>query len=281
MTAGLYNGLTEPGSGYEFVSADDILARLQLVKSRDELESMQGACKIADAMLFAGMNGARADHKWANELMAVIENEGHSLGAEFAWCWISTGTAPDFHRGQQSETRRQIEDGDRVQIGTYVYYDGYWSEQIHIGVKGKPSSKLREYYDRLLEVQSAGLEALRPGKSLADVYTAITKALAKASPYAETEDPFRFRPGHTIGLHDGDPPGLNPFPQPATWQSTVKGHVAPLRDADVTIEPGMTFLLHPNFSVPDMGYIAIGEIVVVTKESPEILTKFPRGIYEI
>lgn len=43
----------------------------------------------------------------------------------------------------------------------------------------------------------------------------------------------------------------------------------------------MVIELHPNFSVPELGLIAIGDMVVVTDTGTELLTKFPRELIQI
>jgi len=281
MTAGLYNGLTSQPSPFKFEEADDILARLQFVKEPEEIELCRSAAKISDAMLYSVMNGARADRPWAHELMVEMEHTGRRLGADFAWAWIATGPAPDWLRNTLWEAKRIVEHGDRVQAGTYVIYEGYWGTGQRIGVKGKPSSDLLRFYQCLCEVQDAGLRELRPGNPVVNVHKAMLRKIAECSPYSGKDDPFRYRPGHGLGMQDSDPPGFDAFPQPGTWETTTATDAAKVEETKILVEPGMVFELHPNFSVPGLGFLAIGDEVVVTPSGPEVLTKFPRELYDL
>ena len=285
MTSGMYAGLVAAPAPWEFVDADDLVARLRMIKSPEEIEHHRIASSISDAMLYAGMLTARGELRWASDVMCETEVAGRRLGAEFAWCWVATGPAPDFIRNQLSELRHQIRAGDRVQVGTYIAYEGYWGHGLRMGIKGgRPSAGVRRYFEAILDVQNAGLEALRPGKRLIDVARAMQRKIDDYSPYTPQADPFRFRSGHGLGLQYSDPLVTDAFPQPASWHSTVRGGSEPttsVRESALLVQPGMVLELHPNFSVPELGFFCIGDVVLVTPDGPQILTRFPRELFEI
>jgi Xaa-Pro aminopeptidase len=58
-----------------------------------------------------------------------------------------------------------------------------------------------------------------------------------------------------------------------------KPHI--LEDVDTVLEPGMTLIVHPNTYHPDVGYIVLGDAIVVTEDGAEVLCKTPRQLFEV
>ena len=273
MRADLYLGLIARPSRWEFESADEIMARARMIKEPAEIELHRAAAKISGTMLYSLMHGARANGRSAADLQVELEHTGRSLGAQYAGCWLDTGPAPDHIRLQFDELRPgPLNDGDRVQAGTYVTYEGYWAHELRMGVKGRAAPELRRQFERVREVQDAGLRELRPGRSLGDVHRAMVRAMDEYGPYRYEQDPYRFRPGHGLGLQYAEPMVSDAFPDPEAPPGT---------QSEVRIEPGMVIELHPNFGVPGIGLVCIGDSVLVTPSGPELLTSFPRELYEI
>lgn len=54
-----------------------------------------------------------------------------------------------------------------------------------------------------------------------------------------------------------------------------------LEDVDTPLVPGMALIVHPNTYHPEVGYMVLGNVVVVTEESAEILTKTARELFEV
>jgi len=45
-------------------------------------------------------------------------------------------------------------------------------------------------------------------------------------------------------------------------------------------EPGMAMIVHPNQYFPDLGYVALGQMVIVTETGTERLSRLQPDIYE-
>jgi Xaa-Pro aminopeptidase len=46
------------------------------------------------------------------------------------------------------------------------------------------------------------------------------------------------------------------------------------------LEPGMTIVVHPNTYHPAVGYIVLGDSVIVTENGCEVLTGTARALFE-
>ncbi len=283
-------GVSEmPASGYAQLeqeladrhseNANDLIARLRMVKDAEEIEIHRKAAKIADAMLYAGMTGARAPEVLAGTLMLEMEHVGRRLGASFAHCWVDCGPAPEYIYHEPEYLHRPILDGEQFHSGTYVVFKGYWAHELRMGVKGKITPEMRRHFELALEVQTAGLNALKPGRPLRDVAMAMEKLIDGYSPYTKKTDPFRFRQGHGLGLEYSDPFVTEALqvgePGPKVYRTESE------LEEEVIAEPGMIMELHPNFNTEKLGKTFLGDMVLVTEAGPEILTGFPRELFQI
>src|SRR4029077_10491774 len=114
----------------------------------------------------------RAPSVPAYMLMLEMENVGRMLGAEYARCWLDTGSDP-ISKYQPWQIPQSVEQGDRVNAGTYVINDGYWAHGLRMGVKGKPNAAVKRHAEFVVEVQEAGIRALRPGRPIREAVQAM------------------------------------------------------------------------------------------------------------
>src|SRR5262249_14160418 len=54
-----------------------------------------------------------------------------------------------------------------------------------------------------------------------------------------------------------------------------------LEDVDTPLAPGMALIVHPNTYHPKVGYVVLGDAVVVTETGVEVLCKTPRELFEV
>ena len=277
MPTPIYLGLTSLNDHrWDFEQADRMIALARVVKEPDEIELHRQAAKIADSVMYTMLNAARQPGKGAWQLLVDGEHVGRLMGAEPATGWIATGPTADYPGFERWDSLRQIEPGDRINAGTYIVYEGYWGHSIRMGIKGKPTSVLQKYFEVILQVQEEGIRNLVPGKPLANIYRAMQQIIDQHCPVDPKKYKFRFRPGHGLGLEYSEPIVTDAFPQPYLW-SINKG----VADEEVLVQKGMVLELHPNFGVPGVGMICFGDMLLVGDNGPELLTKFPRELYEI
>jgi Xaa-Pro dipeptidase len=59
----------------------------------------------------------------------------------------------------------------------------------------------------------------------------------------------------------------------------TKPHI--LEDVTVRIEAGMTMIVHPNTYHPTVGYMVLGDSLIVTPKGADVLTRTPRELFAV
>ncbi len=59
----------------------------------------------------------------------------------------------------------------------------------------------------------------------------------------------------------------------------TKPHI--LEDVNIRIEPGMTMIVHPNTYHPAVGYMVLGDSLIVTPDGADVLTRTPRTLFAV
>ena len=126
---------------------------------------------------------------------------------------------------------------------------------------GKPSPLLVEKYDMLLKAFHESLKTVRPGSPAGALSQAMNKVISDAG-YAEyCYPPYMRARGHGFGV----------------------GSIAPGAviddDTKVDLQENQVIVVHPNQYLPETGYLACGETVLVTQDGMERLSETETRLY--
>jgi len=103
---------------------------------------------------------------------------------------------------------------------------------------------------------------VRPGATAADIARAENDVFRKYGLGDYTTSKWTRVRGHGLGLFCDSKPHL-------------------LEDVDTPLAPGMALIVHPNTYHPEVGYIVLGDAVVVTQNGAEVLCRTPRELFEV
>lgn len=133
--------------------------------------------------------------------------------------------------------------------------------------KGEPSQELTRMYETVLASQEGAIQQIRQGVDGKDIHEWVVRYLdASGYPTTTGDNPegFFHGLGHSLGLEIHEPPSLN-----RTSYILRIGNV-------VTVEPGL-YYSRARDHVPAAG-IRIEDMVLVTEDGCENLTKFPKDL---
>ncbi len=237
--------------------AAPLVETMRLVKDADELALMSQAalvgCKLFEHILEFIRPGLAEI-----EVAAELEHRARILGAEgmsFSTI-VAGGERSALPHGQASLAKLPRRGFLTLDFG--IILGGYCSDMTRTVHLGSPKASDRAAYEAVLEAQQAGIAAVAPGVSCAEVDEAARSVLRRVG-WAEA---FSHSTGHGVGLEIHEPPRLG------AGQTTrlLSGMV-------VTIEPGI--YLAGQFG------IRIEDMVAVTGSGGQVLTPAPKALIEL
>jgi len=258
------------------IDSGEIINPLRLIKEKEEIEKIKKAIevtKIAYENAFEYSKSAKFEY----EIEAILKYHYIKNGAEgesFPSIVASGVNATYLH---YNKNNCEIKKDDFLLIDSGCLYDGYASDVTRTFLPyGKASSRHKEVYLAVEEVQKEMIKLSKPGISLCELNQICQRKIAlklielkilKKSIDEVLEKNlhkiyFPHRLGHWLGLdvHDADSYGME--------------------DPNIKLKEGMVLTIEPGIYIPEEDrskYRGIGvrleEDILIKKDGPEILTK--------
>jgi Xaa-Pro aminopeptidase len=174
----LFEDLQAAAPGAEIVPADDLLLRVQSVKTEAEIPYIVEAYRITEESMKAAFKAVKPGKtEW--ELEAIAREKMLEMGAEGAPypAWVCSG--PTTTLSLCRSTERTIQRDDLVQFTFGAKYMGYCGNMCRPFVIGKTPREARKLMDAALEAVHYALGAIRPGKRASEVFQGYYDILAR------------------------------------------------------------------------------------------------------
>ena len=234
----------------EAVREKAVVAAMRATKSAAEIAAIRDASRIAEGVLvdlvptlFAGETEA----EFAVRMESEFRKRGAS-GVSFPTI-VLFGERSSLPHGRPSD--RPLRNGDIVLVDCGCRRAGYCSDLTRTFTFGTiPGAWFEEIYDVVFRAQQAALEAIRPGAACSEV-DAVARRIISEAGYG---DQFGHGLGHGVGIEIHESPRLNPTSDAVLAEAMI-----------VTVEPGIY--------LPGKGGVRIEDLVVVTRDGCEVLTK--------
>lgn len=244
----------------EIADGDSAMQRARRIKLPGELQLLEEACAIGDAVTVTGIDtvavGVR-EMEVAAEAMRTL----FRLGGEYAHVmtpFVASGEhmAPP-HRISSDKIIRH---GDIVFIDIGACWGGYYGDIARATICGKPSRRQKEIYTAVYHSLQAGIAKMRPGYTNADAARAIHET---ADEYGYGGRFLSLFIGHGVGIGANEPPYIG---------ETLPG--SPV----VEFEPGMVFAVEPLIWVDGVrggGGVRLEEMVEITEDEAHVMSRAP------
>jgi Xaa-Pro aminopeptidase len=245
-------------AGASVGKATAMLEKLLLRKSPAEIEAVRRAAALADAGYQVFCAAARVGRP-EYQLVADVEAFFREHGCPDNFMIVGSGGVEV--RGMHPPGERRIAKGDLVTTELTPCVEGYYAQICRTLVVGEPSEVQRRVFALFNEAMEAGIAAVRPGVTAADVARALNDVFrARGLGDYVTSEYTRVR-GHALGLGTGQRPSL-------------------LENVDMVLEEDMTIIVHPNTYHPEVGYFVHGDMLRVTATGAEVLCGTPRELFQ-
>ncbi len=257
VDSSLNSKITNLSPKIKFVSDDNLLRDMRLIKGIDELELMRNAAALSDVGQKLFMDEL-AIGKYDSEIGHDTSKALYKLGAE---------KYPDSLFNMRSivmlspygmtgpPRSRKIKKNDVMINIISITMDGYMIENERTFVIGKPNSKQRKIFNIMENAQQAGLDATKIGNRICDIDSAAQKII-EDSGYGQY---ISHRTGHGQGLSSHEYPYDMAF------------NTLPLKS-------GMVFSCEPGIYIPGFGSFRHSDNMIVSSNSCEVISNFPKDI---
>jgi Xaa-Pro aminopeptidase len=243
--------------GIKVMDGQQLMQQARLIKTRDEITLLNSACMMVDAAyddLYRFMKpGVRE-----NECVGLVSKSLYDLGSEHVeGVNAISGERCSPHPHVFSD--RALRPGDPAYFDILHSYNGYRTCYYRTFAIGSASQAMVDAYKKCRDILDAGINAIKPGVTTADVVKLWPKAEEFGFP--DEEAAFALQYGHGVGL--------------SIWEKPIFSRLVSLDHPEV-IQEGMVFALETFWPASD-GWTAarIEEQLVVTKDGCEVITRFP------
>ncbi|RLG98414.1 aminopeptidase P family protein [Candidatus Bathyarchaeota archaeon] len=260
--------ITEKLPKAKFILAKDIIGKMRMIKSEEEIQLIKESAKWAN-LAHTLLQEYTAPGMWDVEVSITASYEASlmmrkALGPDYMPVRWGRFPASAGFRGQVGPmsaiphaiaTNRNIQEGDVVVTGAGADVGGYSCELERTMIVGKPNNKQKKFFEIMLKAQEAAFKAFKPGAKCSDVDKAAKKVFLKAG----CEKYVLHHTGHGLGLEGHEPPWLD------------------IGDQTV-LKPGMVFSCEPGIYIPGFAGFRHSDTVLITEDGAEIITYYPRDI---
>ncbi|WAA11432.1 M24 family metallopeptidase [Fervidibacillus halotolerans] len=247
LTVATFKGYEKQMSA-SLIPVSNVVEKIRLIKSEDEIKILKVAADIADAAfkhILEFIRPGKTELEVSNELEFFMRKIG-ATSSSFDTI-VASGVRSALPHGVA--TNKTIEKGDLVTLDYGAIYNGYVSDITRTVAIGEPKDELKEIYNIVLEAQLKGVEQIGPGMTGKQA-DAIPRDYITEKGYGEY---FGHSTGHGIGLEVHEGPALS-----------VK--------SDTVLAPGMVVTVEPGIYIPNLGGVRIEDDLLITEDGNERLT---------
>ena len=255
LTAAAGRKLEEALSGFASLDdASDLVTRLRLIKSPAEIAYVRKAAALADAAWKEAMRLAEPGID-EGEILAAMHGAIFRGGGDDPANEFIIGSGPGALMCRYFTGRRRLDAEDNLTLefaGTYRHYHSCLFRTIRVGT---PSQRQLDLYAAAREALMACEEALRPGRTVGEVFDAHARTLDRAGLAAHRLNACGYSLGTTFAPNWMDWPMI-------------------YADNPVVLAPGMVFFLHMIIFDSEAGIPAcVGRTSLLTETGSEPLSR--------
>ncbi len=274
-----------------FRDASDLISKLRIIKSPEEIAMMEKASEMAnieiDAVLRHARPGVRECDVFA-EMYSASLRAGAEPGRD-SFAILSSGKGWPVNR---RSTDRLLCRGDMLQAGYYARYGGYWSHPHTAMSLGPMDDEFKPLYEAVREAVDNALAALKPGTPWSEVDRVASEPVTRRGYYHEIPQI------HGVGIDGIEPPVTTicagEIPRDSSWREAfVEGSLATNPEwselagdryqslVDFEVKVGMALAVEVKAVTDDRLFLEFGPQVIIEENGPRILNPDAMDVIEL
>lgn len=254
LTLSRYNNIKHILPNTEVQNAQEILATLRVIKSKEEYELLKKAAELADFGVQTGINALREGISEL-EVIAKIEFELKKQGVQAMSFSTMTLFGAKTASPHGTPGTAKLKKGDMVLFDLGVIYKGYCSDITRTVAFKAVNDEQTKIYQTVLEAQLKAIEASKLGNAVGNIDKAARDHI-EANGYGKY---FNHRIGHGLGLETHEYPSLH-------------------GNNTLPLQTGMSYTIEPGIYVPNVTGVRIEDMIFMSEDGAEVLTKFPKEL---
>lgn len=237
-----------------FISVNERIEKLTMIKTPDEIAKIKKACEITDKVFGKLLEIIKPGMK-ENDVSAEISYWHKKYGAEKDSFdpIVASGWRGALPHGMASD--KVIEKGDMVTLDFGCIYEGFCSDMTRTIAVGNPADEMKKIYDIVLQSQMLAIGSAKEGVT--------TKELDKiARDYINREGyegKFGHGLGHGLGIEVHEMPSVS-------------------QRMDVAIPANVVVTIEPGIYIEGMGGVRIEDDIMLRASGCDILNYSPKEL---
>jgi Xaa-Pro aminopeptidase len=280
LPLGFWNSLRKGLPGAVFEDFTQAYTDFMLVKSAEEIALLRFAASVAERVCRVMADVTRPGVSEA-EIYAEMMRETYRWGCDARYPFLSLQSGPaNIGWGAprwllRAEAPRRVQRGDMVQAEIHTLYGGQ-EAQVQMSVALDPIGADNQKCETVARnAYEAGLKAVKPGATFAEVVHAMEAPIKAAGCWSKT--PL----AHTLSFGATGFTSVNRAQLEGTGEGRVESQANPgIRRGDLVLQPGMGLELEPNACL-NTHRVNIGTGVLVTASGCEPLNEIASRVHHV
>lgn len=239
---------------YTLVPVGKEIAEVRVNKTEEELQIITKAQEITDKTFSKILKFIKCGMSEV-DIAIEMEHQIKLLGGDGTAFDTIIASGENSSKPHAHPTQKLLHNGDAVTIDFGARYKGYCSDMTRTFFIGEPSAKLLSIYNTVLNAQQLALNAIKPGV-ICNTIDKIARDHIAENGYGEY---FTHNLGHGVGIDIHESPAFGMTNESILQPNTV-----------ITVEPGIY--------ITGLGGVRIEDMVIVTKDGINDLTKSSKEI---
>lgn len=232
----------------KLIPSKNAIETIRAVKDESEIRAIKKSVRLAKKVLEKAVRSARpgrTEVSIANHIEGWFVEHGARISFEPIVAAGNNAAMPHARPG-----RAKIRKNDFVMIDLGAKLDSYNSDITRMAMLGRQSPRFREMYDIVDEARKRAIAKIRPGVGISDVDKAA-RSFMEGEGYGRS---FGHATGHGVGMSIHEEPSIS---------GSNPGKLV----------SGMVFTVEPAIYIPGFGGVRIEDMVLVTDNGCEVLTR--------
>ena len=234
--------------GVELVPIAGLVEALRSIKSAPEVKLIKRSIRLAREVMTIVSRKVKPGAT-EKSLSDIIDIEFIKKGARSSFEPI-VAAGKNSSRPHARPTGLKIPNNTFVMLDIGCSLDGYNSDITRMAALGKISAEFKNIYAVVKEAEERAIRKIRPGEKISSVDEAA-RGFIKDEGF---EKFFGHALGHGVGMSVHEEPTIS-------------------KKTEGALKTGMVFTIEPAVYIPDLGGVRIEDMVLVTKNGCEVLTR--------